>query len=235
MALLSFLLAVACIGYFIWLLRLGLKGSDLPEAQKSKIFWFSLSFVLAYEIGIGYSAWQGGLRDFSTFPPRPLPLVFLPMLLVLYLAFFSAKTRLILSAIPPQYLIGFQSFRVVVEIILWQNFKDGVMPIQMTFEGRNYDMLVGLTALPVAYFCFIKKSWSPRIAFWWNIGGLGLLANIVIIAVLSMPTPIRYFKNEPANYLVGEFPFIYIPTVFVLLAFAGHVFSMRRRDGGVKK
>ena len=46
----------------------------------------------------------------------------------------------------------------------------------------------------------------PKIAVvLWNILGLGLLINIVAIAILSMPTPLRVFMNEPANTIVTEF------------------------------
>ena len=58
--------------------------------------------------------------------------------------------------------------------------------------------------------------------------GLLLLINILVIAVLSMPTPLRYFMNEPANTLVGEFPFIYLPAVLVVIAMGLHIFSLRQ-------
>jgi hypothetical protein len=50
----------------------------------------------------------------------------------------------------------------------------------------------------------------------------------MIIAILSMPTSFRYFMNEPANTIVAQFPFIYLPGVLVVLAFAFHVFSLRQ-------
>ena len=52
--------------------------------------------------------------------------------------------------------------------------------------------------------------------------------NIVVIAVLSMPTPIRYFMNEPANVIVGQFPFILLPGVLVPIAYAMNIFSLRQ-------
>jgi hypothetical protein len=50
----------------------------------------------------------------------------------------------------------------------------------------------------------------------------------MIIAILSMPTSFRYFMNEPANTIVAQFPFIYLPGVLVVLAFAFHIFSLRQ-------
>jgi uncharacterized membrane protein len=95
----------------------------------------------------------------------------------------------------------------------------------MTFEGRNFDIVTGLLALPVGYL-LAKGRISGKFAIAFNIIGLVLLLNILVVAVLSMPTPIRYFMNEPANTLVGEFPFILLPGVLVPIAYGLHIFSL---------
>ena len=96
----------------------------------------------------------------------------------------------------------------------------------MTFEGYNFDVLSGVLAILAAI--IIKKKWRPGVALTYNIIGLLLLINIVVVAILSMPTPLRYFMNEPANTLVGEFPFIYLPAVLVVIAYSMHIFSLRQ-------
>jgi hypothetical protein len=98
----------------------------------------------------------------------------------------------------------------------------------MTFEGRNFDMLSGVLALVAGYVMWKYPSAAKRAGIIYNLIGLGLLLNIVIVAILSMPTPFRYFMNEPANTIVAWFPFIYLPGVLVVLAFAFHVFSLRQ-------
>jgi hypothetical protein len=80
----------------------------------------------------------------------------------------------------------------------------------------------------VAYYCFNKKSWSPKVAIVWNIAGLLLLANIVVIAILSTPFPFRVFMNDPANTIVFYFPFIWLPSVAVPFALLLHLISLRR-------
>lgn len=66
-----------------------------------------------------------------------------------------------------------------------------------------------------------------------NLLGLGLLANIVAIAVLSTPVPFRAFMNEPANRLPSMFPYVWLPTFLVQAALFGHllVFRALRRRG----
>jgi hypothetical protein len=64
--------------------------------------------------------------------------------------------------------------------------------------------------------------------FAWNTLGLGLLANVLIVALLSAPTPMRRFMNEPANVWVTRAPWIWLPTVFVWAAIAGQALIYRR-------
>jgi hypothetical protein len=62
----------------------------------------------------------------------------------------------------------------------------------------------------------------------WNWMGALLLLNVVTITWLSTPTPMRVFMNEPANIWITQAPFVWLPTVLVLAAFAGHIVVHRR-------
>lgn len=107
-------------------------------------------------------------------------------------------------------------------------FMAGKLPVQMTFEGRNFDVITGVLALPVGYLLARKKRYASKWAIAFNIMGILLLLNILVIAVLSMPTPLRYFMNEPSNTLVAQFPFILLPGVLVPIAYTLHIFSLRQ-------
>ena len=121
-----------------------------------------------------------------------------------------------------------QVFRIAVELVLYIGFLKQLLPEQMTFSGLNFDIITGIIAMPVGYFCFVKKKWPSRVAVFFNIVGLGLLVNVLIVALLSMPFPFRYFMNEPSTAVVGTFPFIYLPAVLVVLAYSLHIFSLRQ-------
>jgi hypothetical protein len=54
-----------------------------------------------------------------------------------------------------------------------------------------------------------------------------LLLNIVVIAILSMPTPLRHFHNEPANTFIAYFPYIWLPAFLVQVALFGHLLVFR--------
>ena len=121
-------------------------------------------------------------------------------------------------------LTQLQVFRVFVEIVFWLLFVQNLLPKQMTFEGRNFDIIAGITSLLAAQFFLNSRGWMIA----WNIIGLGLLINIVSIAILSMPTSRRIFENEPANTIVTQFPFIFLPTFLVPLAYILHFISLKK-------
>jgi hypothetical protein len=116
---------------------------------------------------------------------------------------------------------------VFVEILLWALFTQNLLPEQMTFEGRNFDILVGLTA-PLIAWLYQHQKISKTIVIIWNLAGIALLLNIVIIAILSMPTPFRVFMNEPANTIVTKFPSVWLPALLVPLAYWLHALSLKQ-------
>jgi hypothetical protein len=50
----------------------------------------------------------------------------------------------------PWQPVALQTFRVGVELAFWRLHTEGLAPIQITFDGRNFDALVGLTVPCVA-------------------------------------------------------------------------------------
>lgn len=172
-------------------------------------------------------AMSGLLTDFTQMPPKLL-LITLPPLIFILMLFVSKPFHELFESIGHFWIIYAQSFRILMEFILWLLYRYHVIPVQMTFEGRNFDILIGLSAPFIAYFCFIKKSLSEKVALVWNIIGLLVLANIVVVAVLSAPYPFRYFMNEPANAIVFHFPFVWLPSFVVPFALMLHLISIRR-------
>lgn len=175
------------------------------------------SIVLAiWLILIGILSVQGFFSDFSHLPPRILIALLAPLPFVLFIS---------LPAVHPKWLIYGQSFRILVEIGLFILVRKGLIPIQMSFEGLNFDILTGLFAIPVGYYCFVKKTWPAFIIPLYNIIGLLLLITIVAISALSLPSPFRQF---PETTLLARFPFIYLPGFLVPLAYTLHIFSLRK-------
>jgi uncharacterized membrane protein len=221
------LLTLACLIIILTGLRAVLKKTNWEKSTQNKIF-FGTTFILVIWLGmLTILSINGFFTDFSKLPPRPALAMLIPLPIIFLIAFSKTGTQL-LQTVPSHWLIFMQSFRIIVELLLLFAFIAGKLPVQMTFEGRNFDVITGALALPVGYLLSRKKSYASKLAIAFNIVGILLLLNILVIAILSMPTSIRYFMNEPSNTLVGQFPFILLPGVLVPIAYTMHIFSLRQ-------
>lgn len=233
---LMLLLAVVSLVIVIAALQKALRKSGYAPQQQKRITITAILVIAAWLILTGVLAVNGFFSNFKALPPRPLVLIFLPLPVVLVIAFLK-KFAPILKAVPPHWLIGMQTFRIAVELILFYAYTGGLLPKQMTFDGGNFDILSGLLAIPAAL--AISKKYRPALVRLYNITGQLLLLNVLVIAILSMPTPLRYFMNEPGAGIMGEFPFVYLPGMLVVIAYSLHIFSLRQavlltKDNGKK-
>lgn len=215
---------------FFWLLYheldKGLSLSSFTAEKKKNIRTRMVVGLLLWTVIISALSISGFLSDFTKLPPRPIIALFIPLVVIIW-ATRSSITTEILRHIPPQNIIRLQSFRFFVEMVLWMLFVENLIAIQMTFEGRNFDILAGLSSIAIAWFVSRQKISKGGLIIW-NILCLGLLLNIVIIAVLSMPLPFRVFMNEPANTIVMKFPFVFLPALLVPLAYGLHFLSLKQ-------
>ncbi|MBS1978536.1 MAG: hypothetical protein JST46_14285 [Bacteroidetes bacterium] len=204
-------------------LRRALEKAPWEEPRRRKVFGRAVISLIGWTLLISALGLSGFLADFAVLPPRIMLVLIVPLITMITLTFSKTTTEL-LGYIPSRNLAAFQVFRVFVEIILWMAFIQNLLPVQMTFEGRNFDIIAGLTAPLAAY--FLAKSRKGLII--WNLFSLLLLFNIVTVAVLSLPTPLRAFMNEPANTIVATFPFVWLPGLLVPLAYGLHFLSLRQ-------
>jgi hypothetical protein len=220
------LLAALCLLIFlIGFQKAAIRSEGVRRGRR--MTFAAVAIALAWVVLIGGLAQSGFFEDLTTLPPRPVLAMLLWLPVVIGFTYTSTFKRLALAT-PPQWLIYFQGFRIAVELLLFQAFVRRLMPVQMTFEGRNFDIVAGVLAL-VAGFVVAKRVRGRRtVAILYNVIGLILLVNVLTIALLSMPTPLRSFMNEPPVTVVGRFPFIYLPTVLVVFAYSFHVLSLRQ-------
>ncbi len=190
---------------------------------------------LAPWVGMGIAGWltftallasTGVLAHFEHFPPAILLLLAFCFVATTGFAVSSAGAWLA-NVIPVSWLVGFQVFRLAVELFLDWGYRIGLTPPQMTMEGRNWDVLTGLTALPVAWLIVRGKIGRLGIMMW-NVAGTVLLLNIVGIAILSMPTRLRHFTADPANTFVASAPYIWLPVFLVQTAWLSHLLLFRQ-------
>lgn len=179
--------------------------------------WIGLQGILAY---------SGFYTVTQTLPPRFLLLVVPPLMLILYL-FNSQHGKVYLDNFNMNTLTLLHIVRIPVELVLFWLFIHQAVPALMTFEGRNVDILSGITAPFVYYFGFVKKRWHKNILILWNVICLVLLFNIVLHAMLSAPTPLQQLAFDQPNKAVFFFPFVWLPCCIVPLVLFAHLTSLR--------
>jgi hypothetical protein len=195
----------------------------LPDRadMRSGIGGYALILLLSGILGM-----SGVLEDFNSMPPRFF--FFIATLLITSLVVTTSSWGgRVVHHVPLRVLIGLQGFRILPEILLDLAFREGLAPVQMTWHGRNLDILSAVSALLVAVF-WNHLPHAKRWAWAQSILGLALLINIVSVAVLSAPFPFRIFMNEPANTFVAHFPYILLPGLHVLTALTLHGLTLRR-------
>ncbi len=159
--------------------------------------------------------------------PHRFPWLILPPLLLIAVLFFTGKGKRFIDGMDVKTLTLLHTIRIAVELVLYSLLFHKAVPEIMTFEGRNFDILSGLTAPLIYYFGFVKKWLSTGVILLWNFACLGLLINIVIIAILSVPTPYQKFAFEQPNVALLYFPFVWLPCFIVPVVLLAHLVAIR--------
>ena len=220
------LVLVAFTTYGLRIAFLSMKENMQKQNQVIKWVFLGLACWLAIVGGLSI---MGFYNNFDALPPRVLLFGLLPpLVLCFYLTIFSKSFSKILQHIPPRWLIEVQSFRIVMEVMLWLGFMGYFIPFQMTFVGFNMDIIAGITAIFAGYAFFGRGRVLKPESIIWNIFGIFLLINILFIAIISTPSSYQVFKNEPANTFIATFPFIWIPSFIVPFALGMHLFSLKQ-------
>ena len=214
--------------YFVAFLAVVLTGVAtiavryLPR-RLSVPFLIGLSIWLAY---VAAMSWSGIVANPAFRPPAAF-LVMLPaVLFIVFVLALLPTGRRISIAFPVWLLVGAQSFRVGVELLLHRLWTDGLVPRLMTYEGGNVDIFVGLSA-PIIAWIATRGRIGLAVAQVWNVVGLAALANIVVRAALTAPGQIKIIESEVPNLAIGTFPFTFIAAFLAPLAFALHVLAIR--------
>ncbi len=183
------------------------------------------SIMLSWCAVWGALAGAGVLAQFDRRPP-PLAL-FMATVIGGAIAFGASRFAAPLAhALPLASLIGFQAFRLPLELVMHEAANAGVMPSLLSFSGWNFDIVTGTLALPVA--ALVAAGRAPR---WlvpaWNALGISALCVIAGIAIATAPF-VEAFGPQQVNRWVAYLPFVYLPGVMVAAAIVGHVLVIRR-------
>ena len=150
-----------------------------------------------------------------------------PAILTIVFLFLSKPGKYFIDHLPLLQLTWLNIIRIPVEIVLYCLFLNKAVPELMTFAGRNFDVIAGITAPFIAYFGFTRQKIGRPLILVWHFIALALLANIVVTAVLSAPFSFQQFAFDQPNIAILYFPVSWLPTFIVPVVLFGHLVSIR--------
>jgi len=207
------LFIVLTVGFVVQVWR-ALHGS--PALLGGLMLWMLASAAIA---GSGF------FLNAAVMPPRFLLLVLPPFALILAVLATSRSRAWVARANVAQ-LTRLHSVRIAVEILFYLLFLDGFMPKIMTFEGRNLDIVIGISAVAVYWFGY-RQNLLPRWTLQaWNILGIAVLAVTVFHGIFSAPFPFQRFGFEQPNVALLHAPFCWVPGVIVPMVIFNHLAAL---------
>lgn len=215
-------LLIVVLLVFLWI---GLGHTGLR--MRNRLYcWLFVGIILA--VWLFSVTWLGLAGTFepntSVLLPKIPFAIFLPLAVVL--CFFRSQIlRLILDASSPGWLIGIQVYRVfgVIFIVHWHL---GNVPGVFALPAGIGDILVGILAIPVAFYVGFRKSGWIQLAILWNWLGVADLVSAVTLGFISTPGQFQAIAFENPNQLIGTYPLVMVPAFAVPLSFALHALSL---------
>jgi hypothetical protein len=116
-------------------------------------------------------------------------------------------------------LVAVHAWRIVGVAFLWGVFQ-GVLPPMFGIPAGVGDILIGVTAIPFAYFLRKGFSWSKYALVVWTIVGIADLVMAISLGLITSPG----FGISTMT----TFPWILVPTLGVPLALILHGITLYR-------
>ena len=201
--------------FSVFMFALSWRGLSLSsQGKKWKILFLAILAIFTLAALSGVVA-----KQFFPFGP------FLFSLIFLFALIFSLGNsgQTLAKDLPFSVLIGFQLFRLPLEIILHHWSGLGTVPETMTWTGSNWDIFAGIVAFLSIF--IVKNSWKFAIVA--NSICFLLLMNVVRVVVMSSPLPFSWNLDRPL-LLVAYFPYCLIGPLFVMPALIGHIVTYRK-------
>ena len=149
---------------------------------------------------------------FASAANQPFPLIALAIGVQIVLGALlicgSRRVREIIDAVPQNWLVGLQFYRVVGLTFLVL-YAAGLLPGVFALPAGIGDVLIGLSALLVAVVYARNHPQRDAYVTLWNWLGITDLVVAVATGFLSSPSQFQIFAREAPNLLIGSFPLVY--------------------------
>ena len=224
---LSFVLLTILMAVLL-LLGLSKAASVVMPSDKHRRFTIQASLIVTGWLAYSTILSLAGVFTASSLRPRLPLLLVLPAFIFMAYFFNSQRFKHVIDATPLPWLTYTQSFRILVELLLVSLYAENLLPREATFEGYNFDIIIGITALLVGYLGFAKKVFPRFVIVLWNFAGLCTLAIVVSIIMKHAYFPVST-STESSNFSIsnfGTFPYTFLASFLMPMAVFMHVFSL---------
>jgi hypothetical protein len=109
--------------------------------------------------------------------------------------------------------VALQTYRILGIAFLW-GMTQGFLDPAFAIPAGVGDILIGVTAIPFAFFLWKGYSWSKYAVLVWSALGIADLVNAVTLGTIT--------NADFTNSIMATLPWILVPTVGVPLALALH-------------
>jgi hypothetical protein len=195
------------------------------NSRRALILFAAVFMVMAVS---SVAAWSGTLLQFNSFPP-PMLVMIASVFVVSFAVGLSPFGRDAAVELSFAALVGLQGFRFPLELLMHHAGNVGIMPVQLSYSGYNFDIVTGISALLIFALFKSGRPVSQSVLWAWNVWGSFCLVVIAIIAITTSPL-IRLFGDDPHNLntWILYFPYVWLPVVLVTVAISSHVVITRK-------
>lgn len=213
-------MTVASISFFlaIWLLVqiFYKKVSVSLVILAGLIIWYCLVYILGR---VGFWAQNPMYFPFIIFG-------FVVLYFILKFIYRLPVLQAVADSIPVHFLVGIQVFRFM-GIGFLTFYGLGLIPGEFALPTGWGDVLVGTTAIPVAFLLYIKKGFARKLAIYWNYLGIADLVLALFLGNVTFPRPFQMLPTTPDNLLIAVSPLVMVPLFAVPLSLILHFFTLK--------
>jgi hypothetical protein len=136
----------------------------------------------------------------------------------------SQSFRQFMNDTPSWVLVSTQVYRLTGSSFLFLYLR-GLLPAEIGLVNGVLDIVVGITALPVAWTLARGLPWSRNLAIAWNLVGLLDLASAFTVVTVSI---LGLLQVDPAPTTMGLYPLSLVSVYQVAIALCIHLYLARR-------
>ncbi len=208
-------------------LHQALKLARWSTRDRRQAVWVATTLLVGWFFAALLLSWSGFYQTADDRIPTIQYGVFVPMLLGVALFWRWGTIRRAIEAVPQQWIVSVQLFRVegAIFLILYAVHR---LPGAFAWPAGVGDVIVGLLAPVVGVAYAYRPRRATGLVRAWNLLGIGDLIVAVATGFLTSPSRFQMLAIGSPNELVTAFPLAMIPVFLVPLSVLLHLASLKK-------